>query len=220
VKALLLDLYDTIVWTEWPAISRLLQGRLGVDGATLMRAFDTTRAQRGIGRYGDVAGDLGAIAAACSVVGGGDRWAGLAADTVTLMQRSVHLHDDVLPVVRKLRSAGTRVAVISNCDHATGAVVDALGLRSDLDAVLLSCEVASVKPEPAIFVEALRRLQVAAADSVFVDDQARYLDGAAALGMRTFRMVRPGSNDATEGSDAHPIISDLSQLLWRDAGAV
>jgi len=214
VKALFLDLYDTIVWTEWPAISRLLESRIGVDGATLMRAFDTTRAQRGIGRYGDVTGDLGAIAAACGVAGGDELWTRLAADTVTLMQRSVHLYDDVLPVVHKLRALGTRVAVISNCDHATRPIVDGLGLRSHFDAVVLSCEVASVKPEPAIFVEALRRLGATAAQSVFVDDQARYLDGAAALGMQTFRMARPGNNDATVGGEAHPLISDLGQLPW------
>jgi putative hydrolase of the HAD superfamily len=218
VKALFLDLYDTIVWTDWLAMSRLLESRLGVDGATLMRAFDTTRAHRGIGRYGDVAGDLGAIATACGVAGG-PVLAALAADTVTLMQRSVRLYDDVLPVVQELQTDGIRVAVISNCDHATRPVVDGLGLGAHFDAVVLSCEVASLKPEPAIFVEALRRLEATATDSVFVDDQAAYLDGAAALGMRTFRMARPGSGDAP-GSDAHPIITDLSQLLRRGAVAV
>jgi putative hydrolase of the HAD superfamily len=220
VKALLLDLYDTIVWTDWLALSRLLESRLGVDGVTLMRAFETTRAQRGIGRYGDVAGDLGALAAACGAIAGEDRWAGLASDTVALLKRSIRLFDDVLPVVEQLRSGGIPVAVISNCDHATRPVVDALGLPSHFDAMVLSCEVGSLKPEPAIFVEALRRLEVTAADSVFVDDQAAYLDGAAALGIRTFRMARPGSSDATEGGDAHPVISELSQLLFRGAVAV
>ena len=73
---------------------------------------------------------------------------------------------------------------------------------------------ASLKPDAAIFEHALERLGASAAETVFVDDQARYLDGARALGIATAQIVRtpslrravregraPGAHD-----DAQPII--------------
>ena len=116
--------------------------------------------------------------------------ADLANETVEYLRRNVHLYDDVLPVLRKMRAAGTRVALVSNCDHATRPIVDTLGLADEVDALLLSCEVACAKPDAGIFVEALRRLGAEAEGSLFVDDQPRFLDGAAALGIRPIRIVR------------------------------
>ena len=52
--------------------------------------------------------------------------------------------------------------------------------------------------------------------AVFVDDQARYCDGAAALGIGTRLIVRPSSNPV-EGiaadTNGHAVIRDLHQLL-------
>jgi HAD superfamily hydrolase (TIGR01509 family) len=213
VDALLVDLYDTIAWTDWRVLAARVGGGLGVDGATLLRAFAGTREGRGTGQYGSVAGDLGAIAAACGIVAKVAVLSELATDTVRFLQGSVRLYDDVLPALRKVRSSGARVAVISNCDHATRPVVDALGLEREVDAVVLSFEVGSVKPDARIFLEALRRLQVAPGASVFVDDQARYLDGAAALGIRTLRIARTVSYGEASPAGPHPLISDLSQIF-------
>jgi HAD superfamily hydrolase (TIGR01509 family) len=205
--------YDTIAWTEWRVLAERLADRLGVDAATLLRAFEVTRQGRGTGKYGNVAGDLGAVAEVCGIVAHETVLSELAADTVRFLQQTVHLYDDVLPVLRKLRSSGTRVAVISNCDHATRPVIDALGLEREVDSVVLSFEVACVKPDAQIFLEALERLQVAPRTSVFVDDQARYLDGAAALGIRTLRIARAVSFGETSASGSHPVISDLMQIV-------
>ena len=212
MNALLVDLYDTIVWTDWPALSAHMTGQLGVDAPTLWRAFEATRQARGTGQHGSAGGDLAALLRACDV---GVDDAGLARvteQTLAFMQAHVRLYDDVLPVLRRLRAHGTRVAVVSNCDHATRPVVDALGLGREVDALVLSCEVGSLKPDPAIFRQALERLAASPADSVFVDDQPGYLDGAAALGLRTYRMVRePQHQDAAPGG-RHPVITSLAEL--------
>jgi hypothetical protein len=68
MKTLLVDLYDTIAWVEWPTLSERLAARLGVGAERLRRAFDLTRSDRGTGRFGSVAGDLAAVAAACGII--------------------------------------------------------------------------------------------------------------------------------------------------------
>jgi FMN phosphatase YigB (HAD superfamily) len=103
--------------------------------------------------------------------------------------------------------------VLSNCDHSTRPVVERLGLYEEADAVVLSFEERTAKPEPAIYRTALSRLGVDAGDAVFVDDQVAYCDGAVDVGMTTFLIVR---DDPRPGGDAigeHRVIPDLRSLL-------
>jgi putative hydrolase of the HAD superfamily len=213
VNALLVDLYDTLVWTDWGTLSERLMSRLGVELPVLLGAFEATSDARGTGHYGSVAGDFGAILAACDVDAHDALVTELATETVAYLRRNVHLYDDVVPALRRLRAAGTRVALVSNCDHATRPIVDALGLENEVDTVLLSCEVRSAKPDAAIFVEALRRLGADPADSLFVDDQPRFLDGAAALGIRPIQIVRGREPGAYPPRSAHPVITSFEELL-------
>jgi putative hydrolase of the HAD superfamily len=213
VRALLVDLYDTLVWTDWGTLSERLTRRLGIDPLTLGGAFEITSAARGTGRYGSVAGDFRAILNACGMKADEDLIAELAAETVDYLCRNVHLFDDVLPVLRQMRAAGTPVALVSNCDHATRPIVEALGLPAEVDALLLSCEVACAKPDAGIFVEALRRLDAPAEGSLFVDDQPRFLEGAAALGIRPVRIARGATSLTPSALTAHRVISSLTELL-------
>jgi FMN phosphatase YigB (HAD superfamily) len=218
-KAVLLDLYDTLVWTEWSGLRDLLTARLGVDRATLLRAFEVTRPARSIGAYPDEASDIAAILAALDIHDDAT-----VADVVRIQHgffasaERIHLHEDSIPTVRTLRAGGAKTAIVSNCSHPTRTEVRALGLEDEFDAIVLSFEVKAMKPEPAIYAAALDAVGVAAADAVFVDDQAGYCDGARDLGIDTRLIVRPGA-DPTEGSAAetngHLVIEDLTALLDR-----
>ena len=53
---------------------------------------------------------------------------------------------------------GVPTALVSNCSHNTRPIVDRLGLEREFDAVILSFEVGAMKPDPAIYREALARL--------------------------------------------------------------
>jgi HAD superfamily hydrolase (TIGR01509 family) len=55
------------------------------------------------------------------------------------------------------------------------------------DAVTLSFEVGALKPEPEIYLDALRKLSLPPEECVFIDDIGRYAEGAAALGIRGIR---------------------------------
>jgi HAD superfamily hydrolase (TIGR01509 family) len=126
-------------------------------------------------------------------------------------ETGVELWEDSLPVVHELRDRGVKTALVSNCSHSTRGIVERLGLNEAFDEVLLSFEVGLRKPDPAIYREALRRLDVEPARAVFVDDQPDYCDGAAAVGIETYLIDRSG--DGTSDENGHRVIRDLRALL-------
>ncbi|HJU57476.1 MAG TPA: HAD-IA family hydrolase [Actinomycetota bacterium] len=215
VRAVLLDLYDTLVWTEWPKLRDLIEQRTDLSRRDLLAAFDRTRRERSVGAFDSMEGDLRAVLRAAGVEDADDQAPSLAELATRFLEDGVHLWDDSLPVLRELRSRGIRTAVVSNCDHGTRPVVERLGLHEEADAVVLSFEVGVAKPDPKIYGVALDVLDARAQESLFVDDQARYCDGAAALGIGTYIVLRheaaPGEGVSNAG--AHPVLRDLGSLL-------
>lgn len=215
VRAVLLDLYDTVAWTEWKTMRIELEERLGLERKDLLRAFDRSRPERSTGAFGSAEGDLAAILEAAGMPPEPELVRELTARTTTFLQTGVILWEDSVPVMRELRRRGLPLAIVSNCDHSTRPVVARLGLYDEADAVILSFEVGAAKPSPEIYRAALERLEVEAGDALFVDDQAGYCDGAAALGIQTVLIVRDGAEPAQGVSQpgGHRVITDLRALL-------
>ncbi len=122
---------------------------------------------------------------------------------------SVSLFDDVVRCLTELRTRGMRLALVSNCSYQTRAVVDGWRLRRYVDVIVLWCEVGSTKPDPAIYLHALKRLGGQPAEALLVDDTVAFLDAAARLGVQTRLMCRASS----PANEAHPVIVQLSELL-------
>lgn len=216
VRAVLIDLYDTLAWTDWPTMRAELEERFGISEVELLRAFTTTREARSIGAYGSAEGDLAAVLEAAGVQPDADLVHELnAARARALAENGVHLWDDSIPTLRELRARGIRTAVVSNCDHATRPIVDDLGLEREVDAIMLSFEVGVAKPDAGIYRAALDALGARPEEAVFVDDQAAYCEGAEALGIRSFLIVREDA-DPAEGvglAGNRRVLHDLRSLL-------
>ena len=217
--AVLLDLYDTLVESDWDVWHGELARRLGVAPDVLRRAFDDTRPARSVGAYPDVEAEMRVIIEATGVV---DPPLEIVRELASLefefMATRVRLHDEALPVIRALRGRGVRTALVSNCSHNTTPVIERLHLAEALDALILSFEVGTRKPQPGIYRAALVALgDVEPADAVFVDDQVPFCDGAAALGIETRLILRRQSPPPIEGwataSNGHRVIGDLTSLL-------
>jgi putative hydrolase of the HAD superfamily len=218
VKAVLIDLYDTLVWTDWPVLRERIEERAAVSGRALLDGFERTRVARSIGTYGSLDGDLAEVLREAGL----DRDDALVeelADTITtFMETGVHLWDDSLPALRELRARGLRTAVVSNCDHGTRPVVDRLGLTEETDAVVLSFEVGVAKPDAGIYRNALEALGASPEESIFVDDQLVYCEGAAAVGVRPFLILRDDARPLEGVSNANggpEVIRDLRSLIDR-----
>jgi putative hydrolase of the HAD superfamily len=216
VRAVLLDLYDTLAWTQWPTMRAELEGRFGIGEADLLRAFTTTRLARSIGAYGTAEGDLAAVLEAAGVPTDEKLVHELNETRMkAFAENGVHLWEDSLPTLRELRARGLRTAIVSNCDHSTRPIVDELGLEREADAVVLSFEVGVAKPDPGIYQAALDALAARPEEAVFVDDQAAYCEGAEAIGIRSFLILRDDA-DPPEGISApgdRLVLHDLRPLL-------
>src|SRR5277367_5347057 len=124
---------------------------------------------------------------------------------------NIRLCDDTVPFLAWLRSRGTATALVSNCADTTRAQLEHLGIIPLVDAVVLSCEVGSMKPYPEIYVTALEELGVAAVDAVFIDDQPTFCVGAEAMGIRPIQIARHEVN----GYDSRwnfPVVHSLFEV--------
>lgn len=214
MDAALVDLFDTLVWSDWRTLRQRIAEAIGVERQILRRAYEITYTARQTGANGSAEGDSAALLEACGVEPEPERVRVLTEIVAVHLQDDVHLYDDSIPTLRRLREQGVRTALVSNCDHFAGPLVDALGLEDEVDALVLSFEVGVHKPSPGIYLAALRALGARPEQAVFVDDQPEYLDGAAALGIGT-RYIRRTAEpwEGRHDTVAHPTIEDLASLL-------
>ena len=107
-----------------------------------------------------------------------------------LLTANTRLFDDTIPFLERLRARGVKIAIVSNCTENTRSMLVSLGVDALADVLVLSCEVGAAKPAAEIFRCALDRLGVTADAAVFVDDQAGFCAGSAAVGIRAVQIVR------------------------------
>lgn len=213
MDAALIDLFDTLVWSEWRGLRGQLADAMGVERDELRRAYEVTYTSRQIGANGSAEGDIAVLVEECGLEPEPTFVRRLTDLVSEHLGNHVHLYGDAVPALRALRARGVRTAVVSNCDHFAIPLVEALDLKDEVDALVLSCQVGSHKPDAAIYLAALDALGARPEQAVFVDDQPPYLDGAAALGLDT-RYIRR-ANDRGEGHrdpGPHQVIETLAAL--------
>jgi putative hydrolase of the HAD superfamily len=109
----------------------------------------------------------------------------LEADFRSSYFQSCRLFPDTLQTLDELRGRGKKIGVITNGPtHWQQGKLDALGLASLFDTILIS-EIEGVqKPDPRIFARALERCGVRASESIFVGDHPHAdIAGAKAAGL-------------------------------------
>lgn len=98
----------------------------------------------------------------------------------------------MVDVVRQVRAAGYRTALLTNISRAGEGIWRSLLPVDELfDTVVDSSQVGLRKPDPAIYRLTCSRLRLAPEECLFVDDLACNVDAAAALGMTTLHCADP-----------------------------
>jgi putative hydrolase of the HAD superfamily len=214
--AYLIDLYDTLVFGEWAAWRAELAAITGLTEDAIATAYHRTRPQRNEGAYETSEEDVGALLKAGGMTDPSEGLVRSVIDAEATFGDRVRLYDDALLSLAAIRGAGRRTALVSNCSKGTRQVVERLGLAAAVDAVVLSCEIGSRKPDPTIYHVALGAIGAQPHDAVFVDDQTPYCDGARALGIDTRLIVRPTAAPAegfAPSTNGHRVIQALTDLL-------
>jgi len=122
--------------------------------------------------------------------------------------RQMKVFRDVRPAVRTLRTAGYRLAVVSNWEPSLAQTLDRLGIRHYFEAVITSSVEGIWKPDPGLFRVALERLATPAEAAVSVGDHLeRDFASARQAGLHAVLLDR-----FDDHPDVTPRIRTLSEL--------
>jgi putative hydrolase of the HAD superfamily len=202
--AFLVDVYETLVHCDFTARTAALAGFSGADPELFGRGLLALGLELDLGRI--------SIEEALTVAvrdSGGVMRPGLYDDFRLAYSEDARLFPDAIPFLRAARERGIPVAVVSNCSTDTRPMLEAMGVLDLVDAAVLSCEIGHAKPSAEIYARALASLGVQASEAVFVDDQLRYCDGAAAAGVTAVQIARSGAQER----DGFRVVTSLMELL-------
>jgi len=128
------------------------------------------------------------------------------------------LYEGVTPVLSDLRSK-YKLALVSNCSTGLSKVIEALGIASFFETIILSYEVGARKPDRRIYLQTLRSIKLPSEKCIFVSDEISDLEGAKEIGLKTL-LVRQGAH--TTGDAKNPgfkpnltcnRISEITELI-------
>ena len=103
------------------------------------------------------------------------------------------VYPEVHAVLKALRGR-YKLGVISNAFPSMREALDRLALSGYFQSIVISAVVGVAKPDPRIYRTALESLDVAAKDSIFVDDVEENVVAAEELGMTAFLIDRTGQH--------------------------
>ncbi|MBM3875550.1 MAG: HAD family phosphatase [Verrucomicrobia bacterium] len=123
---------------------------------------------------------------------------------------------DALPALVASLAGRFKLAVASGSPHVViDAVLGMEDLRRRFGAVVSADDVARGKPAPDVFLEAARRLGVAAAACCVIEDSVAGVQGARAAGMQVIGITTSFPREALAAAGAHHVVSRHA-----DAGAL
>jgi putative hydrolase of the HAD superfamily len=126
---------------------------------------------------------------------------GISPDDIPQLRNDFYRGDridrDLLDFIRELRADGHKVGLMSNNSLHLLKVIEQHDLAGLFDEVVISAQIGVMKPAPEAFHAILDKLGVSPSESVFIDDFARNIEGARAVGMQAVHF-RPDTDLRTE----------------------
>jgi putative hydrolase of the HAD superfamily len=132
---------------------------------------------------------------------------------------SVKPRVDAIEVLSRLKAAGYKTGLITDCSSELTAMWEEVPLAPLIDVAVFSCVAGIKKPDPRIYLLATEQLGVQPEECLYVGDgSSQELTGAAQVGMRPVLIRIPGDEsihyyriDAEEWDG--PKVSSLSEVL-------
>jgi len=96
----------------------------------------------------------------------------------------LRVNPDALALAREIKAQGVRIAILSNMPHDLLAYVRReFDWLDDFEVKVWSCELGTVKPDPAIYHHCLNKLSCNPERTLFFDDRPNNVEAARELGM-------------------------------------
>jgi putative hydrolase of the HAD superfamily len=215
--AVIFDLYQTLVRGGTAAQRRDVNGdmarALGLDRAAFADLFNVMTAQRMRGEFGGLEGTVRTLARR---LGGEptDAQVRLAVLTWQRFHKTVIWPSHAtLSTLDSLRERGLKLGLMSNCSEETPIQWPAQPMAQRFDAVVFSCDIGTIKPDPAIYQAVLSRLHADPRACVYVGDgNDNELGAARALGMRAIRTLEYTDSDPQWAGES---VAKLAEVIDR-----
>ncbi|HKH09711.1 MAG TPA: HAD-IA family hydrolase [Rubrobacter sp.] len=122
----------------------------------------------------------------------------------------------LLGFLREIGARGLATGLVTNAPRENvGAVLPALEIRDAFDAVVLSEEVEAVKPDPAPYNEALRKLGVAPGEALAFEDSVSGIASAVGAGIPTVGIASTQEPDRLLEAGAFMVAKDFTDTKLR-----
>ncbi len=133
-----------------------------------------------------------------------------------LREQGVALYESTVALIHALREAGARIALVTSSQHGREVLASA-GVTPLFDCVIDGIDAAKLrlrgKPNPDIFLEAARRLEVPARHALVVEDAIAGVEAGRRGGFGLVVGVNRGGNrTALAESGADIVVADLSEV--------
>jgi FMN phosphatase YigB (HAD superfamily) len=132
--------------------------------------------------------------------------------------RYVCAYPEVPGALATLHAGGLRIGVLSNFSLATlEASLDAAGIGAWIDAAAAATVIGAAKPAAEAYAAILHALDVRAEEAIYFDDEPECVEGARAVGMRSFlvdrmqRFVNPEAGVIASLAGVPALLSSLSK---------
>lgn len=219
-KAVIFDLFGTLVdnysWPEYRSVLTQMADLLGVPVNTFREMWAGAYVARA---RGDLPSTEASILYVCENLGVKPNRESVEAAVrvrVEYTRRELAPRLDAVPTLAKLKEAGLKLGLISDCSSEVPLLWDKTPFARLIEVPIFSATAGLKKPDPRIYMLACERLGVFPGDCLYVGDgDSRELTGADRVGMSPVLIKAPQHKapkidpDTWEG----PPISSLSEVL-------
>ena len=217
IKAILFDMYGTLLFEEGGLEFRYeeMARRAGLDVDAFIKARDLSMHESLTGAIPDGVARAEVILKDMGLDPTEAQRRRLAQAEEEARLPAVHLYPTTIPTLRTLRKEGYRLGLVSDCTYFWRPVLRRMDLENRFDAITLSCEAGTTKPDPRMYLSTCEALGVKPEECVFVGDGgSSELQGARSLNIVAVLLDQEwGVSRQSEHHDYDFCINDLSELL-------
>jgi putative hydrolase of the HAD superfamily len=125
----------------------------------------------------------------------------------------MNLNPAMIAWIPRIKQAGFRLGILSNMGHGVlGYLLPRFRWLDQFDYLTWSCELGVVKPDPAIYLHTVKKLNVAPDRALFIDNLEKNIAGAEAVGLHgaLFENVEQLQNDLARRGFPLPPLAPVS----------
>jgi putative hydrolase of the HAD superfamily len=223
LKAVLFDAGNTLLFLEYPRLAGALSRATGVPLSALTLARQAGPAARSLEQRDGTDRERGTryLESLLRLAGVPEEQMPVARDTLLALHGERHLWSGLDPetpaALERLRSAGYRLAVVSNSDGRAAEALAAAGLLGAFELVTDSGLVGVEKPDPAIFALTLKQMALQAHEALYVGDIYEVdVVGARAAGLEVLLLDPHGQHAARDVPTVPSIAAVAEWVLTRE----